>query len=61
MPLDEIGRRLAADVTTEREDDLRVAATAIAAGQGAGLEDLLVSNDRPVAAVAREVLGYLGW
>jgi len=61
VPLDEIGRRLAAEVTTERADDLRAAAAAVAAGAGTGLEDQLIDNDRPVSVVAREVLAYLGW
>ena len=61
VPVEEISRRLAADVTTERQDDLRVAAASVAAGEGVGLEDLLVSNNRPVSVVAREVLAFLGW
>lgn len=61
VPIAEIGRRLAADVTTERQDDLQVAATSVAAREGTGLEDLVVSNDRPVQAVAGEVLAFLGW
>jgi adenylylsulfate kinase len=60
-PLAEIERRLAADVTTERRDDLRAAAASIAAAEGTGVEDLLLTNDRPVQAVAREVLTFLGW
>lgn len=61
LPLAEIERRLAADVTTERQDDLRVAAASIAAGEGTGFEDLLLTNDRPVQTVAGEVLAFLGW
>jgi chloramphenicol 3-O-phosphotransferase len=61
LPLAEIERRLAADVTTERQGDLREAAASIAIAAGAGIEDLLLRNDRPVQAVAREVLEFLGW
>lgn len=61
VPVEEISRRVAADVTTERRDDLLVAAESVAAGQRAGLEDLLVSNNRPVPVVAGAVLAFLGW
>ena len=36
VPLPDIERRLSVDVTTERQDDLRVAAASIAAGEGVG-------------------------
>jgi Adenylylsulphate kinase len=61
VPMPEIQRRLASDVTSGRRDDLRDAAASIAAGEGVGVEDMVVSNDRPVAAVAREVMSWLGW
>src|SRR5215471_8583411 len=61
VPLPDIERRLAVDVTTERQDDLRVAAASIAAGEGVGVEDVVVDNDRPVPAVAQEVMTWLGW
>jgi adenylylsulfate kinase-like enzyme len=61
VPLPEIERRLAADLTAGRRDDLREAAASIAAGEGAGVEDLVVANDRPVVAVAHEVMAWLGW
>jgi adenylylsulfate kinase-like enzyme len=61
VPLEEIERRLAADVTTERREDLREAAAAIAASEGVGVEDLVVANDRPVASVATGILQWLGW
>ena len=48
-------------MTSGRRDDLREAAAAIAAGEGAGVEDVTIGNDRPVGIVAREVLGFLGW
>ena len=53
--------RLAGDVTSGRRDDLRAAAESIAAAEGAGVEDLVISNDRPVGVVARAVLTFLGW
>jgi hypothetical protein len=61
VPLADIERRLAGDVTSGRRDDLREAAASLAAGEGAGVEDVLIGNDRPVGVVAREVLGFLGW
>ena len=61
VPLPDIERRLAADVTTERRDDLREAAGSIAAAEGVGVEDAVVDNDRPVPVVAREVMTWLGW
>jgi len=61
VPLHDIERRLAGDVTSGRRDDLRDAASSIAAGEGAGVEDVVVGNDRPVGTVAREVMSWLGW
>ena len=57
----DIEQRLAADVTTERQEDLREAGRQMAAGEGVGLEDVMVPNDRPVAVVARQVMSWLGW
>jgi hypothetical protein len=28
---------------------------------GAGVEDVVIGNDRPVGAVAEDVLSFLGW
>jgi len=61
VPLPDIAQRLAADVTTERQEDLREAARQIAADEGVGIEDVMVANDRPVAGVARQVMSWLGW
>lgn len=61
VPLPEIERRLASDVTTERRDNLREAAASIAASEGVGVEDMVVTNDRSVAVVARDVMTWLGW
>ena len=61
VPLSDIERRLSVDVTTERQDDLRVAAASIAAGEGVGVEDVVVDNGRPVPVVAQEVMTWLGW
>jgi hypothetical protein len=44
-----------------RRDDLREAAASIAAAEGAGVEDAVISNDRPIAVVARDVMTFLGW
>jgi hypothetical protein len=48
-------------VTTERREQLRDAARQIAAGEGVGLEDVAVANDRPVPIVAQQVKTWLGW
>jgi len=61
VPLAGIERRLAGDVTSGRRDDLREAAASIAADEGAGVEDVVIGNDRPVGMVARDVLTFLGW
>jgi hypothetical protein len=61
VPLPDIERRLAADRTSGRGDDLREAAASLAAGEGVGVEDVVIANDRPVAAVAGEVMAWLGW
>lgn len=61
VPLERIGERLAGDVTIGRRDDLIAAAESLAAGEGAGLEDLAISNDQPITAAAQEILTFLGW
>jgi tRNA uridine 5-carbamoylmethylation protein Kti12 len=61
VPWAEIERRLGADVTAARQDDLRDAAAWNAASEGVGIEDMTVPNDRPVREVAMEVLDRLGW
>ena len=61
VPLSDIERRLASDVTSGRRDDLRAAAASIAAAEGAGVEDVVIGNDRPVGVVAQEVMSFLGW
>ena len=61
VPLPDIERRLSGDVTSGRRDDLRAAAASIAAAEGAGVEDVVIGNDRPVGVVARDVLTFLGW
>ena len=61
VPLPDIERRLAADVTSERQEELREAARQIAAGRGVGVEDQLVTNDRPVGIVAQQIMAWLGW
>ena len=61
VPLPVIERRLASDVTSGRRDDLREAASSIAAAEGAGVEDVAISNDRPIGVVARDVMTFLEW
>jgi adenylylsulfate kinase-like enzyme len=61
VPLSNIEQRLAADVTTERRVELREAARQIEAGEGVGLEDVVVANDRPVPMVAQQIMTWLDW
>ena len=61
VPLPVIEQRLASDVTSGRRDDLRDAASSIMAAAGAGVEDVTISKDRPIGAVAQEVMAFLGW
>jgi hypothetical protein len=61
VPIAEIERRLAADVTSGRRDDLRDAADSIGASEGVGVEDLVIENDRPVQVIADSVMSWLGW
>jgi hypothetical protein len=61
VPWPDIEQRLASDVTSGRRDDLRDAASSITEGEGVGVEDIVVSNDRPVGIVAREIMSWLGW
>jgi hypothetical protein len=61
VPLPGIERRLAGDVTSGRRDDLREAASSITAGEGVGVEDTVISNDRPIGVVVRDVMTFLGW
>jgi adenylylsulfate kinase len=61
IPLDAIKQRLASDVISSRRDDLREAAASIANKEGVGLEDITISNDRPVGLVAQQVMTFLSW
>lgn len=60
VPFEEIERRLGADPTSGREDDLRVAREALAAATGSHA-DLAIANDRPIREVAIEIITWLGW
>jgi len=48
-------------MTSGRRDDLREAASSIAAGEGVGVEDVTVVNDQPVGVIAQEIMTWLGW
>lgn len=61
LPLAEIRRRLANDVTSGRNDDVREAEASIEAGHGIGLEDIALANDRLVQLVAHDLMSFLGW
>ena len=61
VELPDIERRLGGDITSGRPDDRREAAASIAVAEGAGVEDVAISNDRPIGVVARDVMTFLGW
>jgi tRNA uridine 5-carbamoylmethylation protein Kti12 len=61
VPWTEIQRRLRSDVTTGRQDDLREAAIQMVRSEELEIEDLTVSNDRPIRQVAMEILDWLRW
>jgi hypothetical protein len=61
VPLPAIEQRLASDVTSGRRNDLREAAEQVATAEATGFEDITISNDRPIALVAQELLTFLGW
>jgi gluconate kinase len=61
VPMSDIERRLGSDPTSGRRDDLERARVQVAEEVGAGLEDLVVANDRPIADVATEIIAWLGW
>lgn len=59
VPLQEIEVRLRPDPTAGRQDDLREAASWVAAS--VGVEDRVVSNNRAIREVATDILKWLGW
>jgi hypothetical protein len=61
VPLDEITRRVETDPTTGRLDDLAESVAWVEDGGGVGLADYTVDNDRPVRAVAADILRWLTW
>jgi hypothetical protein len=61
VALEQISQRLAPDVTSGRRDDLLAAAESLAAGEGTGLEELVISNDQPITVAAEQILAFLGW
>jgi adenylylsulfate kinase-like enzyme len=61
VPLPEIQQRLAADMTTERQEEALETGRQIAAGEGVGVEDVVLANDRPVPVVAQQIMTWLGW
>lgn len=61
VTLDEIARRLRADPTSGRRNDLKVAAQWLAESVGVGFEDLSIANAGPIQSVACEIIDWLGW
>lgn len=58
---EQVERRLTKDPTSGRHGDLEVAREWLTGGVGEGIEDRAVTNDRPIAAVATEILNWLSW
>jgi hypothetical protein len=58
---DVVERRLAADPTAGRKDDLREALIWLEQARGVGLEDLTVDGDRDVRELAVQIMDWLGW
>jgi len=56
VPIDEIERRIGSDDTEGRQTDLRRTRDWIAAGEGIGVEDLVVANTAPLREVALTVI-----
>ena len=48
VPLAGIGQRLTSDVTSGRPEDLDEAAASVTAREGAGPEDVVIKDDRPI-------------
>ena len=61
VPSSEIERRLAPDITTARQEDLRDAKAWLRSGEGVGLGDLSVPNDRSLRDAAADILRRLDW
>jgi predicted kinase len=61
VPVEEIERRLAADPTAARRNDLAHTRQWLADGSGTGFEDLVVDNRGPIDQVAATILDWLGW
>jgi hypothetical protein len=56
-----VTRRLTADPTAGRQDDLRVAREWLVAGHGVGLADLHLPGDRPIREASVAICSWLGW
>ncbi len=56
-----VRRRLGADPTAGRQDDLRQALIWLEQSRGVGLEDVTVDGDRDVHEIAAQIMDWLGW
>lgn len=61
VPPDVIARRLDGQAMTGRHPDLQELTAQVAESSLAGIEDRTVSNDRPIAEAAAEILGWVDW
>jgi hypothetical protein len=61
VPLEEMRRRLVADPTAGRRDDLAESVAWVEQGRGLGLAEYTVENNRPVRDVAADILRWLAW
>jgi Adenylylsulphate kinase len=61
VPLDVITRRVGADPTAGRLDDIAESVAWVEDGGGVGFAEYTVVNDRPVREVAADILRWLAW
>ena len=61
VPLPVVQARLAGDPTRARKGDLARTEAWLASGADTVPVDLAIDGDRPVAAVASDILDWLGW
>ena len=59
--LEVVTGRLSGNPTSGRQGDLDVARSSLATGRGTSVGDLAVDADQPVAAIAWQILDWLGW
>jgi hypothetical protein len=62
VPLEEMRRRLVADPTAGRRDDLAESVARVEQGRGLGLAEYTVENNRPVRSrCSADIVRWLAW